>query len=170
VLQNFTVGDVRERRCEDVRHGIRVAGRHVLEDPREEIVARKYAHAISVIDRRGVHTAPRFRAIDHVVVNQRADVDQFHVCRECQVLARVGAVRFRRKQREARPKALSPGREHTSNRLGNERVVGRERVLEKILDERVEVTIALGTRADGLRAVDHAVPTWAAIAPPPRRT
>ena len=67
---------------------MRIVQRHVLEDPREEIVAGEHADAVAVIDRRRVDAAARSRVVDDVVVNERRDVDELHVGREVQMLER----------------------------------------------------------------------------------
>ena len=101
-----------KRGTENVRNRRRVLRGDVLEDPREEVVAGQHADAVAEIDRRRVHAAARLGAVDDVVVDQRRDVDEFHVRGQRQVLARVGAAGLRGEQREARPQTLSARGEH----------------------------------------------------------
>ena len=73
--------------------GCRIAGGDVFEYPREEIVAGEHADAVAVIDCRCIHAAARLRVVDDVIVNERRDVDQFHVRGKVEVLERGAAAR-----------------------------------------------------------------------------
>ena len=68
-------------------NGMGVARGDVLEDPGEQIVAGQHADAVAEVDRGRVDAAARVGVVDDVVVDQRRDVDQFHVRRERQMLA-----------------------------------------------------------------------------------
>ena len=108
-LQHLAVGDVGQRRAEDVRDRVRVVGGDVLEDPGEEVVAGQHADAVAEVDRGGVHAAPRVGVVDDVVVDQRRDVDQLHVRGQRQMVAHVDRRTGggRAEQREARAQALA---------------------------------------------------------------
>ena len=73
------------------------------------------------------------------------------------MVARIGAVGFGREQRHARPQPLPACGEHSPDRFGDERIVGREGRAEKLLDERREIVVVRAF-ARGLDP-DHALPT-----------
>ena len=96
-------------------------------------------------------------------MDQGSDVDQLHVCREREVSARVGSVGFGGEQGQSRPQAFAARSQHAADGFGDQRIVGCERRAEEFLDQHRQVAIG------GVVRVDHFVPTWIAIAPPPMR-
>ena len=121
--------------------GCGVAGRDVLENPGEQVVAGEHADPVAEVDRGRVDAAARLGAVDHVVVDQRRDVDQLHERRQPQVIFGPAADRLGGEQREARPQPLPAGGQHPPHRLGDQLVVGAERGAEVLLDHRVQVAL-----------------------------
>ncbi len=136
--------------------GCGIAQRYVLEYPSEEIISGEHADSVAVIDRGGVDAAARLRVVDDVVVNERRNVDELHVCREVKVLDRFPAAGLGAEQRDARAQALPAGRQHSLDGLGDDGILRRESRAKELLDESVEIVgsrRARNRRYSGFRTV-----------------
>ncbi len=113
---------------------MRVVRGDVFEDPCEQIIAGEYADAIAEVDRGRVDAATAVGAVDDVVMNQRADVDQFHVCRQRQVRRadRHRSLRAASSRRRGRSR-LPPAASMRCTASRDQRIVGRKGAREKTL-------------------------------------
>ena len=114
---------------------IPLAQRH-LERLHVQPVAREHAHVIAPARVRARTSAPRLRAVDHVVVNQRRAVDHLHHRAHADRARPAISGRARRQQQQRRPQPLAAAFAQIARDFGDR--LDRRAILRRnfLLDER----------------------------------
>jgi hypothetical protein len=149
-LHDLPLHKALERRRHDLRDlGVLQAGEHDGRT-REEVVARDDRHLVGVELMDRFAAAAGVRLVEHVVVDERRDVDHLGdlpeerlllVHRPGEVVRRVRRSRLRHEHHNRGPEALPLAlREEVLRRLGEYGVVGRDHVLDAFGERRELVT------------------------------